>query len=225
MEHLITALQPPSFNLDLALRLYDRLNDLSTPQFVESRMTLPCIAFQLPAFTASRRAYRVNTAPFGMLEVRTRDNLSQWRTLYVVHPWLDALLGHEDAEDDEMPLPSSYLDDDEIEDDEDEIEDDEDEDDEGETDEDNDASFLSEPESSSHAVPAHMAPADRETGARRLAVHLRQPFGALLLAPKVEARRIVGYQRVAADALISVRFGKDVSLADILNNVCTLNVL
>ena len=160
----------------------------------------------------------VNTAPFGMLEVRTRDNLSQWRTLYVVHPWLDALLGHEDAEDDEMPLPSSYLDDDEI-------EDDEDEDDEGETDEDNDASFLSEPESSSHAVPAHMAPADRETGARRLAVHLRQPFGALLLAPKVEARRIVGYQRVAADALISVWFGKDVSLADILNNVRTLNVL
>ena len=36
MEHFITALQPPSFNLGLALRLYDCLNDLSTPQFAES---------------------------------------------------------------------------------------------------------------------------------------------------------------------------------------------
>ena len=223
MEHLITTLQPPSFNLDLALRLYDRLNDLSTPQFAESRMTLPCIAFRLPAFTAySRRACRVNTAPFGMLEVRTRHDLSRWRSLYLVHPWLDALLDHEDAEDHGMPLPSPYPDDDEISNDE---SDDEDEDNEWETDEGDDSSLFPEPESPLQAAPARTAPVDRETGARRLAVRVRQPFGALLFAPKVEARRIVGYQRVAADALISVRFGEDVSLADILNNVRTLNVL
>ena len=222
MEHLITALEAPSFNLDLALRLYDRLHDLPTPRFAESRMTLSCIAFRLPAFTARRRGYRVNTAPFGMLEIRTGDNLFRWTSLYLVHPWLDALLDHEDVEDHEMPLPSPYSDDDEISDNEGNGEDE----DEGETDdEDGHASLFSGPESSSHAVPAHVAPVDRETGARRLAVRLRQPFGALLLAPKVEDRRIVGYQRVAADALITVQFCENVSLSDVLNNVRTLDVL
>ena len=224
MDHLVTAFHSLSFDLDVALRLYDRLNnnDLSTPRFAESRMTLPCIAFRLPAFAAQRRGYRVNTAPFGMLEVRTRQNLSRWKSLYLVHPWLDALLDHEDAEDDGMPLPSPYSDDDEISDDGNDGEDE----DEGETDdEDGDASLSSAPESPSLAVPAYMAPVDRETAARRLAVRLRQPFGALLLAPKVEDRRIVGYQRVAADVLISVRFGENVSLTDILDNVRTLDVL
>ena len=222
MEHLITALRPPSFDRDVALGLYDRLNDLSTPRFAESRMTLSCIAFRLPTFTAYRRTYRVNTTLFGMLEVRTRHDLSRLKSLYLVHPWLDALLDHEDVEDDGMPLPSPYPDDDEISDDEN---DDEDGDDEGETDEDDDVSLFPEPESPSLAVPASVAPVDRETGARRLAVRLRQPFGALLLAPKVEDRRIVGYQRVAADVLITVQLGEHVSLADILNNVRTLDVL
>ena len=223
MEHLITALHPPSFDLDVALRLYKRLDDLSTPRFAESRMTLSCIAFRLPAFAAHQRGYRVDAAPFGTLEIRTRQNLSRWKSLYLVHPWLDALLDHEDSE---ASLLSPYPDDDEIEDGESDDEDDEDEDDEGETNnEDDDAPLFSGLESPSHAVHAHMAPVDRETGARRLAVRLRQSFGALLLAPKVEDRRIVGYQRVAADVLISVRFGEDVSLADILENVRTLDVL
>ena len=221
MEHLITALEPPSFSLDLALRLYDRLHDLPTPRFAENRMMLSCIAFQLPAFTARRRGYRVKTAPFGLLEIRTGDNLLRWTSLYLVHPWLDALLDHEDAKDHEMPLPSPYPDDGEITDDGSE-----DEDDEGETEDGNsNASLSSAPKSPSHALPAHMAPVDRETGARRLAVRLRQPFGALLLGPKVEDRRIVGYQRVAAGALITVQFRENVSLIDILSNVRTLDVL
>ena len=209
MEHLVTALHPPPFDLDVALRLYDRLKGLSTPRFAESRMTLWCIAFQLPTFAAHRGCYRVDTAPFGTLEIRTRQKLSRWRTLYLAHPWLNALLDHEYVEDDEMPLPSPYTENDELSDDE---SDDEDEDNKGVTNDED-------------AVHAHMAPVDRETGARRLAVRLRQPFGALLLAPKVADRRIVGYQRVAADVLITVRFRENVSLTDILNNVRTLDVL
>ena len=89
-----------------------------------------------------------------------------------------------------MPLLSPYPDNDEISDDEN---DNDDEDDEGGTDEDDDASLFFEPESPSPAVPAHMTPVDRETATRRLAGRLRQPFGAFLLAPKVEDRRIVGY--------------------------------
>ena len=223
MEHLVTALHPPSFDYETALSLYDRLKGLSTPRFAESRMTLWCIAFQLPAFAAHRRGYRVDTAPFGTLEIRTRQKLSQWRYLYLAHPWLNALLDHEYVEDDEMPLSSPYPENGELSDDE---SDDEDEDNKGVTnDQDDDASLFPEPESSSHAVPAHMVPVDRETGARRLAVRLRQPFGALLFAPKVADRRIVGYQRVAADVLITVQFRENVSLTDILNNIRTLDVL
>ena len=104
-----------------------------TPQFAESRMTLSCVAFRLPMFAAHRRGYRVDTAPFVPLEIRTRHNRSQLRSLYLVHPWLDALLDHEDAEGDGMPLLSPYPDDDEILDEE---SDNDDEDDEGGTDED-----------------------------------------------------------------------------------------
>ena len=68
-----------------------------------------------------------------------------------------------------MPLPSPYAENDKTSDDE---SDDEDEDNKGLTNDED-------------AAPAHMAPVDRETGARRLAVRLRRPFGALLLAPKV----------------------------------------
>ena len=92
----------------------------------------------------------MNAGPFRMLEVRTRNNLSHWRSLYLVRPWLDALLDHEDVEDHEMPLPSPYPDNDEI------------EDDEGK---DDDASLSPEPEFPSHTMPTHMALVDRETGA------------------------------------------------------------
>ncbi|KAG6371697.1 hypothetical protein JVT61DRAFT_9038 [Boletus reticuloceps] len=70
MEHIITGLRVPSFDLHAALRLYDRLNELHTPRFSESRMTLPCIAFPLPPFskyrTSSGRVYRTDTTAFGM---------------------------------------------------------------------------------------------------------------------------------------------------------------
>ncbi|KAF8120149.1 hypothetical protein EV363DRAFT_1374870 [Boletus edulis] len=62
MERIITGLRAPSFYLEVALRLYDRLNELPTPRFAESRMTLPCIAFQIPPLVAYRtgsgRVYR-----------------------------------------------------------------------------------------------------------------------------------------------------------------------
>ena len=166
----------------------------------------------------------MDTAPFGMLEIKAKHDLSRLKSLYLIHPWLDALLDREDgAGDDDSVAPNS---DDEISDEENDDGDDDEDDDEGGEEEktDDDASSLK-PESPSHFTPSHMAPVDRETGARRLAAHLRQPFGALLLTPKVEGRRVVGYKRVAADVLITVRFQDDVSLTDILNNVRTLDVL
>jgi hypothetical protein len=66
-----------------------------------------------------------------------------------------------------------------------------------------------------------------ERRARRLVVHLKQPFGALLvtLALTGTSRRAVDYRRAAADSLITVQFQENVSLTDILDNVRTLDVL
>ncbi|KAF8555025.1 TPR-like protein [Imleria badia] len=99
MERLITSVDSPLFDFDLALRLYDRLNDLPPPWFAASRMKLPCIAFHLPAFslhrTRSGRVFRADTVAFGMLEIKTRHDLSRMNSLYLVHPWLETLLDRE----------------------------------------------------------------------------------------------------------------------------------
>ena len=52
-----------------------------------------------------------------MVEIRIGQDLSRMESLYLVHPWLDALLGHENvqsgaAEHRVAPLP--YADDEEI---------------------------------------------------------------------------------------------------------------
>ena len=122
METIITASYSSSFDLDVALRLYDRLNELPAPWFAASRMKLPCIAFQLPSFspyrTCSGRVYRADTLAFGMVEIKTRYDPSRMNSLYLVHPWLDTLLEREDmqngvvVEDDVVPPPSPNTDDD-----------------------------------------------------------------------------------------------------------------
>lgn len=91
----------------LALKLYDRFNELPTPcQFVASRMKITCITFKLPPLTAygtcPDRVYRANTLVFRMVEVKARQDLSQLSSLCLVYPWLDALLGHEDTQNTEL---------------------------------------------------------------------------------------------------------------------------
>ena len=221
MEKIITASDSSSFDLDVALRLYDRLAELPAPWFAASRMKLPCIAFQLPSFSLYRkrpdRVYRANTHAFGMVEIKTRSDLSRMNSLYLVHPWLDTLLDHEDmqsglfVEDEPSQPPSPSTDDEEICDEEIEIDD--------------DSSSLPESEPPLLPSPVRMAPIDKETGARRLVARLRQPFGALLVRLTSTGRRVVGYKRVAADSLITVQFQESVSLADLLDNVRTIDVL
>ena len=215
----ITASHSSSFDLDVALRLYDRLNDLDAPWFAASRMKLPCIAFQLPSLSLYRtrpdRVYRANTHPFGIVEITTRSDLSRMKYLYLVHPWLDALLEHEDIqggvfmEDDVMSPPSPNTDDGETCDEE--IND--------------DFSSLPEPDSLALLTPVSMLPMNRETRARHLVARLRQPFGALLVVLVSMGRRAVGYKRVAADSMITVQFQENVSLTELLDNVRTIDVL
>jgi hypothetical protein len=215
IERLITASDSSSFDLDNALRLYDRLNELSAPWFVENRMKPPCIAFQLPPLSRTRsgRVYRANITPFGMVEIKARHDLSRMTSLFLIHPWLDTLLEREEmqssvfVEDDVAPPPLPNTDDEEV------------------SDEDIDDDSLSVPEPKSPSAPVSTVPMDKETRARRLAARLRQPFGALLLTLASTGRRVVDYRRVAADGLITVQIQENVLLADLLDNVCTLDVL
>ncbi|KAI9460429.1 hypothetical protein HD554DRAFT_2041645 [Boletus coccyginus] len=212
VERIITASQTSSFDLHVALSLYDRLNELPAPWFAACRMKLPCIAFQLPPLslyrTRSGRVYRAGTPIFGTVTIKTRQDLSRMDSLYLVHPWLDTHLERDDKSgtimgEDVAPPPSPTTDD--------EIPDEE---------FDNDSFSLVEFEPPSHPTPSRMVPMDRETRARRLVAHLGQPFGALLLTLASMGRRAVDYRRNAADSTITVQFQENVSLATIFDNGC-----
>ena len=228
IERIIAASHSSSFDLDVALRLYDRLNELPVPWFAASRMKLPCIAFKTPSFSAHRirngrvTVYRADTLAFGMVEIKTRHVLPRAKTLYLVHPWLDVFVEHEDmqseafVEDDGAPPCSPNTDDEEIYDDDDEIDDD------------SNTRSLPETEPLSLPDPVRMVLMDGETRARRLVARLRQPFGALLLMQAGTAqtgRRAADYRRVAADSMITVQFQENISLADLLDNIRILDVL
>ena len=232
----ITELRSSALDLDLAAKLYDRLNDLPAPWFAASRMKLPCIAFKLPPMSLYRarsgRVFRVDTPVFGMVEIKTKLDPTRSKSLYLVHPWLDVLLDREetqvgafveDEEDSEPSLPGTDDEDDpgasEGGNDSDEGEDDSDEEcEEG-------SPPLRERRSPSPLASVDMAPMDRETRALRLIARLRQPFGALLLSVTSRRRRAVVYKRVAANSQITVQIRENVSLSDIMQNVRILDVL
>lgn len=174
METFVTTLRTSTLDLDLAVRLYDHLHGLGAPWFATSRMKLSCIAFALPALVPHRTStglvYRVDTPVFGTVEIKTKQDPSRLDALYLVHPWLDALLGHESIQsgvstEDDTAEPSSPN-----------------PDDESITDEEMEGDALSrpEPKSPSGPAPVDTPPADRETRALQLVARLRQPFGALL---------------------------------------------
>ena len=228
-----------SLDLDLAMKLYDRLNDLSAPWFAASRMKLPCIAFKLPPVSLYRarlgRVFRVDTPVFGMVEIKTKLDLARSKSLYLVHPWLDVLLDREEtqigefveAEEAEDSVASLQETDDEDDPDaERETNSDEGEDDSDENGEE-DSPPLRERTSPSPVASVDRAPMDKETRALRLIARLRQPFGALLLSVASRRRRAVNvvYKRVAADSQITVQLQGNVPLSDILDNVRILDVL
>ena len=226
MERIITASDSSSFDLDVALKLYERLDKLRPPWFVSNRMILSCIAFKLPSFSLYRtspdRVYRANTRAFGRMEIKSGCKLSRMNSLYLIHPWLDMLLERGDVqsgvsvEDDIVSPPSPNTDDEAISDQE---VDDEEEISEEEIDDDS-SSELEFPS----LTPARM-PMDRDTLARRLVARLRQPFGALLVTLASTGRGGVAYKRVAADSVITVQFQEKVSLTELLDNVRTIDVL
>ena len=106
------------------------------------------------------------TPIFGVVEIKTKQDLLRQESLYLVHPWLDALLGRE-----EMQCNVS------VQDDVTGLTDNEDNEDAEEIEM---MPCHPEPKAVSHPATMNVAPVDKET-ALKLIAHLTQPFGGLLL--------------------------------------------
>ena len=93
MDKIIAKLYASSLDL---MKLHNRLDELPVASFSEQRMKLPCLTFKVGAVTATRnaegRVFHARTDALGIVNISTEENLSQFNSLYLVHPWLDFLL-------------------------------------------------------------------------------------------------------------------------------------
>ena len=214
METLLSELETSSTLHDSAVELYDHLIILPTPRLVSRRLSLPCLVFLLRTvsgpFTArddsSVRVYRATATALGEVEIKTSDDLSGLTNLVLVHPWLqslfDPVLPHEDmiAEDVEsFSLHVTWASDSPV---------------PGR----NPGRISLPPVPQPLQLPS---PLDKTTRALRLFARLRQPFGALLLAPHSSRE----YKRVATDNPIVVRIRKQVSPEYLMDKIRTLDIL
>ena len=203
-------------------------------------MKLPCLIFKLgPLSTSWGRSGHIFRAPtaVGVVEIRTEEDLSQFGTLYLIHPWIDYLL-------DRWPVGSvveMMLDDDA-----------------------SDRSFATDSipafrgssgnasagpktrmarlvdrlgrlfggrttsaprTASSLRSPSSLSPEDKQLRALQLIARLKQPFGALLLAQ--HRGNVAAYRRVAAESLITVKVGEitPTLLDKLVDSVQALDVL
>lgn len=214
MEKVLSELQASSTLHESAVELYDRLVFLPTPRLVSRRLSLSCIVFLLRTVSGpftnradpSVRVYRTTASALGEIEIRTSDDLVGLSNLVLVHPWLqslfDPVLPHEDMIADDMePLPLH-------------------------TNSDRD-SVISDRNPAPISLPHNVqplqlpSPLDKTTRALRLFARLRQPFGALLLAPHSPKE----YKRVATDHPVIVRIRKEVSPHYLVDKIRILDIL
>ncbi|KAF8139698.1 hypothetical protein EV363DRAFT_1249619 [Boletus edulis] len=198
------------------MKLYDQLDELPVAWFVGQRLKLPCIKFKLGHLSSSGSGsgyiFRAETAAIGTVEIKTKEDLSRFDSLYLIHPWIDFLL-------DRQPVASLA----------------------GTTPESTDDRSLTSmpsldgPHDTTTVAPqtrasrlvyrigrpfvrrsftftrdpvslqslSSVSPLDRQLLALRVLARLRQPFGALLLTPNLG--NVAAYRRVAAESLITVQ--------------------
>jgi hypothetical protein len=250
MEMITTRLRTSSVNLTSVMKLYDRLNELPVPLFVGQRMKLSCIVFKLGPLSASRsrsgRVFRAQTAALGVVEIMTEEDLSRLDSLYIVHPWIDFLLGRQPVGSVIETIPEEITDDQSS----------------------SIGKFPSFPgpsnipsvapqtrtarlvarlgrpfgglttirprdpaslqlpsDAESLRPPSSLSQTDKQMRALQVIARLRQPFGALLLAP--DLGNVAAFRRVAAESLITVQV-EDITptvLDKLVNSVRVLDVL
>ena len=241
-ETIAAELRTSTLNLALATELYDRLHGLPVPSVAGKRVNLPCIALKLgrvsvSSQSGSEHAFRAQTNALGVVSIRTEEDLSQFSSLYLIHPWIDFLLDRQplgsitktiaadDAEDQtsirgELPsfpelsnATSPALQ--------------------------NRAARLigrlgrtlsgrhtiSAPDAASLQPPSTVSPMERQMRIYQFIARLRQPFGALLLTPN--RQNVEEYRRVAAESLITVQVEEITSaiLEKLIHGVRMLDVL
>ena len=240
MDKIIGKSRSSLLNSTSLTMLYDRLQELPIPSFAGQRMKLPCLIFKLgPLSTSQGRSGHVFRAPtaVGVVEIRTEEDLSQFDKLYLIHPWIDYLLDRwpvgsvvdmipeDDATErpfaiDSIPAfrgssgnasagPKTRM-----------------------------ARLvdrlgrlfgrrttLAPRTASSLRPPSSLSPEDKQLRALQLIARLKQPFGALLLAPDLGDVR--AYRRVAAESLITVKVEEitPALLDKLMVSVRTLDVL
>jgi hypothetical protein len=238
MATSIENLRASSLNFMLVRQLYDQLNALPVPLFVGQRMKLPCLSFKLGPLSTSRsrleRVFRAQTTALGIVEIKTKENLFQFDSLYLIHPWIDFLLDRQVVRSVTETIPDENTD---------------------------DQSFSignswsfpgysdfapaakqtraerlvarlglpfgGPPTTSRYAAslrpPSPVSLLDEQTQAFRLIARLRQPFGALLFTPT--RQNVAEYRRVASESLITVQVQEDTPLKVLIDNARMLDVL
>ena len=176
MDKITARLRASSLNFTLVMNLYDRLNELPIPLFVGQRMKLPCLAFKLGPLSASRsrseRVFRAQTAALGIVEIKTKEDLSRFDSLYLVHPWIDFLLDRQPVGSVTETTPDAHTDD----------------------------RFSLMGDLPSFPGPSNITSVAKQTRAFRLVARLRQPFGALLFTPT--RQNVAEYRRVFSELLV-----------------------
>ena len=116
LDRIVTELRSFLPDLSPVTKLYERLEQLSSPTMASSRLRLPGIVSGVtnvvhvsgPDPETQAHIFSVKTVLFGDVEIKTRTNSMAMKKLYLVHPWthplLDQLeeLSHDVTEDDEM---------------------------------------------------------------------------------------------------------------------------
>ena len=230
VEMLTPSMRPSSPKFSLVMQLYDRLHRLSVPSFANRRMRLPCLAFRLGPLvladqTVSEYVFRAKAGALGAIVIRTKEDLSRWDSLMLVHPWIDFLLnrqpvgkGGDSIPDNTSFQPSST----------------------------GQPSWPSGPPNTTPAgkpktpasriasrfgltsgLQSHSTtlPKDKQVQVLSFIARLREPFGALLFTPT--RRHVEEYRRVSAESLITVRVEELTStvLGKLIEGACTLDVL
>ncbi|KAF8129297.1 hypothetical protein EV363DRAFT_1400038 [Boletus edulis] len=232
METITARLRNASLSLNSITKLYDRLDQLRVPSFSGKRMTLPCITFKLgPVLVPSSRSERIfqaQTVALGKVEIRTEEDLSRFKSLYLVHPWIDHILDRqpvgsvletlpEESTDDQsstmgklpsLPAPRSRT-----------------------------AQLASRfglsfgrqtatrpRDGESLRPPSSLSQTDKQTRALHMLARLSQPFGALLLTP---SGNVAAYRRVATERAITVQVEEitPAVLNKLIEGVSVLDVL
>ena len=105
MDNVVTVLRSSLPDLTLAVMLHNHVNGLQSPSLAASRLRLPAIVFHLTEFVhtsgpdpvTNLYIYPVTMATFGDIEIKTAEDLTEIKDLYLVHPWIRPLLDQEFA--------------------------------------------------------------------------------------------------------------------------------